>query len=86
MCVQVQYIPDGRGGFFEIIDSTTQGGMFAVSAVAAEHLQKCIEGNAVPLDESNTMFVDGIQVQDVAKYAPATCLHLSGMFIRKIAG
>ena len=46
--LQVQYVPDGRGGFFEIIDSESQGGMFAVSAVAAEHLQQCLEGTAAP--------------------------------------
>ena len=71
--LQVQYVPDGRGGFFEIIDSESQGGMFAVSAVAAEHLQQCLEGTAAPFDESNTMFADGIQAQDVAKYALCVC-------------
>lgn len=67
-------MPDGHGGFFEIIDDATQGGMFAVSAVAAKTLQDCLEGNAMTFDESNMMFADGLQVQDVAKCVHSTAL------------
>lgn len=60
-------MPDGCGGFYEIFDDGGQGGMFAVNSVAAQTLQDCLDGNAAPFDESNMMFADGIQLQEVVQ-------------------
>jgi hypothetical protein len=65
--LQVQYVPDGHGGFLEIFDDSKQGGLFAVNAMGAQALQDCLDGKAVPIDESNMMFADGVNVEEIAK-------------------
>lgn len=73
--LQVQYVPNGRGGFFQIMDDETQGGMFAVCAIAAKTLQDCLDGNATHV-ESSMMFSDGIDVEEVSMCVPSSPLQL----------
>lgn len=70
MLLQVQYVPDGHGGFFEIFDDTTQGGLFAVNAIKAHDLKSCLEGQGVNYDDVKMLFADGVNAEEAAQCAP----------------
>jgi hypothetical protein len=62
--LQVHFVPDGAGAFLEILDDSTQGGVFAISTVEAASLQHSLTGLSPPVATRQTLFVDGLTVDD----------------------